>query len=61
MSVTRNHRIISFECDDCGDVIDTGMEDFYTALAYIKRNGWQTVRVGNDWEHRCSDCTEEKE
>jgi len=61
MSVTRNHGLVSFECDDCGDVLETSLEDFYTALAFAKRNGWEAIRVENEWKHRCPNCTEEEE
>ncbi len=49
-----------FYCDGiCGDYIDCG-EDFYSAIEGLKNNKWKTVKNGNDWEHFCPSCSDEK-
>jgi hypothetical protein len=64
MSVIRDHGELTFECDSCGDLLDTGMTDFADALANAKREGWVVVRkatrVEIEWQHRCPECEDEE-
>jgi len=49
-----------FYCDGvCGDYIICN-EDFYSSLDELKNNGWKTKKNGNDWEHFCPSCAEDK-
>ena len=44
-------------CDECGDLICDGADDFRECVEEIKAANGQLIPVGNgDWEHRCSDC-----
>jgi hypothetical protein len=56
MSFMRNHGIISFECDDCANILETEFGDFSTALEYAKKAGWKPMKAGNGWEHQCPVC-----
>ena len=60
VSVIRDHGELSFECDSCGDLLDTGMTEFDAAFAYAKREGWRVVRTEGEWQHRCPDCEDEE-
>ena len=50
---------ITFECDQCGEEIHTDEADFQTALNVMKAEGWQSKKVGADWEHICPNCQKE--
>lgn len=52
------HRIkghVVFECDSCGEAIDSG-RDWDEALADVKEQGWQFRLSNGEWNHFCSDC-----
>ena len=36
---------VVFECDGCGDVLDTGTGDFSSALSAMRRDGWRAVQL----------------
>ena len=55
MTLHRNHREITFECDRCGAFLDGGT-DFDDALDELRSQGWRAVRDGDDWEHHCPGC-----
>jgi hypothetical protein len=55
MSVLRDHGIIMFECDNCGDTFETKYSDFYAALSLAQKKGWQTIEK-NNWKHYCPVC-----
>jgi len=45
---------IDFECDECGEILETGDDDFKTALAMAKDdNGWIIRKIGEVWHHFC--------
>ena len=47
---------VVFECDGCGEVLETGQADFGAALSLLRRDGWRAVKAGDDWEHYCLAC-----
>ena len=51
---------ITFECDGCGDLLETGLEDFHEALREAKSLNWKAVRITLEWIHVCSiECLRE--
>lgn len=52
----RQNGDIIFECDHCGDTLDTETGDFSEAWAQAKSDGWNTRKVGSDWFHSCPGC-----
>lgn len=55
MSLHRDHGEISFECDYCGTVEETGTSDFGEAIRNIKEAEWVIRKVGREWKHFCSE------
>lgn len=53
----RQHGCISFECDVCGDVLDTEEREFSDAKAMLDREGWKARKIGSDWVHSCTQCS----
>lgn len=51
----RQGDILAFECDGCGEVEESD-DEFNTAWAELKREGWVAYKVGSDWEHKCPRC-----
>lgn len=51
---------ITFECDDCGEEIHTGEEDFQTALKVMKAEGWKSVNTNGEWHNLCPVCDDEE-
>lgn len=47
---------VYFECDGCGEVLETGTGDFSSALNLMRRERWRAVKFGEDWNHYCPDC-----
>lgn len=48
-------RKIVFECDACGDVLETEESDFDLAQRVRRDAGWSAQKVGADWVHFCSE------
>jgi hypothetical protein len=60
MSITRTYGDIEFECDNCGDSIETHTDDFTDALNFAKGEGWSARPVDGVWKHFCdATCLEE--
>lgn len=54
--IHRNHKEISFECDSCGDTLDTHDEEFDAAWHYAKDANWKARKVSSGWQHYCPSC-----
>lgn len=54
----RQKELLVFECDSCGDVLDTGKRDFQAAREVLKAAEWRTTTPdgGKTWEHACPQC-----
>jgi hypothetical protein len=52
----RQHGNVIFECDDCGEVLDTKTSNFEAAHNLMKRQGWAAQLVNEQWQHFCSQC-----
>lgn len=54
--LTKIHGKIVFECDSCGDALDTETAEFAEAKDKLDAEGWKTFKTANDWSHKCPDC-----
>jgi len=54
----RQHGLIIFECDACGEVLETDERGFPDAKAALDRADWRARKLGVDWIHHCPDCGE---
>lgn len=54
--MTRIHGTIHFECDGCGEVLDTDARDFDEARSVLSGNDWRAQKVGDVWLHHCPPC-----
>lgn len=45
-----------FECDSCGQSLETEQADFNTAINMMRRAGWTARKHGKDWVHGCDGC-----
>ena len=45
------------ECDECGEIIETGIHAFYLVAEHIKQQGWNISKEKDgSWTHRCPSC-----
>lgn len=51
--ISRNHNDIIFECDACGDTLETMQADWNSAWNTAKRQGWRSKKMDGAWEHYC--------
>lgn len=56
MTINRDHGLVMFECDDCGEVFDSEIHDFSEAWQAAKEEGWVAAKLGGKWEHFCPEC-----
>ncbi len=56
MTIHRNHGDISFECNNCHDVLDTETASFEAARNLLRRGGWRSVKQFDEWLHFCDKC-----
>lgn len=54
--IDRQHGEIIFECDDCGDTLETGESEWVDAQAEFRREGWRAQNLSGEWLHLCADC-----
>jgi len=45
-----------FECDVCGDTLDTETSNFNEARQTLENEEWKARKIGSDWVHSCSKC-----
>lgn len=56
--ITRVYNKIVFECDGCGDTLDTQETEFDKANFERRENRWSALRnMKGEWEHLCSRCS----
>lgn len=55
MSFTRDRGIIIFECNNCGNTLDSETKDFDEALYALKTDGWRFDKSGKEYKHYCND------
>jgi hypothetical protein len=56
----RIHGEIYFECDSCGDTLETPAREFQEALVSLKVSKWKARKVCGEWLHECPDCQRPK-
>lgn len=56
--LTRIHGKYVFECDACGDTLETETKDFNEALRIMRDANWRAQQVGSDWVHSCFGCAD---
>jgi uncharacterized C2H2 Zn-finger protein len=54
--IDRQRGKILVECDSCDQVLDTETDDFTTALALVRREGWRMRKIAGEWLHGCPKC-----
>ena len=47
---------IVFECDECGESLESETSDFNSAWNLAKRDGWRAKKIGTEWCHECPNC-----
>jgi hypothetical protein len=53
----RSKDSLTFECDMCGEVLETNTKEFNEALDTLRNDGWISKgSVGDGWAHFCPDC-----
>lgn len=55
MSLTRDRGKVVFECDRCGEALETEEKDFDAAREKLTAEGWLTRKHGKDWCHYCGE------
>lgn len=55
---TTIHGRHQFECDACGESLDTETPDFSEALQAMRDAKWNTRKIGSDYVHTCFGCAE---
>jgi hypothetical protein len=53
MTITRRHGDIEFECDSCGDTLETFTDDWLDAKETLDRNKWLARLRDDQWVHFC--------
>jgi hypothetical protein len=54
MSITRDHRVIIVECDQCHETLETETADFDEARNVMEREQWRVKKVFSKWFNFCS-------
>lgn len=57
--ISRDHSDLIFECDTCGETLETHDDDWNVAWNMAKRDGWRSRKVNDEWEHVCPECEEQ--
>lgn len=55
--MTRIHEKLAFECDFCGDPLETGKREFEDAIKALRKAGWTSSKIEGAWHHYCDECT----
>ena len=56
MTIQRSGGKIDIACDVCGEVRETGTDEWGVAWPKAKDDGWRAEKIGKDWLHSCPDC-----
>lgn len=61
--ITRIHGKVVFECDRCGNSLETGEHAFQDALQAMRDAGWKAEKITAgapiqvaEWTHNCEEC-----
>lgn len=56
--ISKEYNEFKLYCDMCGECV-TGFNSFEDAIAFKRKEGWATVKIGDDWENYCPICSED--
>ncbi len=63
--IDRQNGDVVFECDTCGEVLESATSDFNSAWNQAKRDGWRAKKLAPiglrgepEWVHECPKCGE---
>ncbi len=57
MSLTQDHGDHVFQCDSCGETLETNTSNFDSARNALKRAHWKPHKnPQNEWRHYCPQC-----
>lgn len=45
-----------WECDACGETLQTDTPDYSEALQHLRDAKWRAQQIGSDWVHACFGC-----
>lgn len=54
--IDRDGGDIVVHCDTCPDELETGTPDWGEAMLEMKSAGWISVKLGDEWTHKCNAC-----
>jgi predicted RNA-binding Zn-ribbon protein involved in translation (DUF1610 family) len=54
--IDRQNGNLVFECDQCGEALESETSDFSFAWNQAKRDGWRAKKIGAEWVHECPNC-----
>lgn len=52
----RQYGKLVYECDSCGDTLETEAREFPEADEIRRSNDWKVRKIGRDWIHGCPKC-----
>lgn len=56
MTIEKYGHTFQATCDYCPEDLDTDEDEFMSAVASMKRQGWKVFKEGAEWCHKCPDC-----
>lgn len=55
--IDRQHGHIVIECDSCNETFEGDQdEEFDVVWMSVKRAGWRTRKIADEWLHGCPKC-----
>ncbi len=54
--IDRQHGYIVFECDGCGDTLETGEREWNDAMSEFRSESWRAFKDDDGWNHYCPSC-----
>lgn len=58
--IDRQYGKVTFECDSCGELLETDESDWTDAQAHFRSAGWLAQKVGQEWLHTCDTCKDDR-
>lgn len=52
----RQKGMVVFECDGCGEVLDTEKRQLLDANEVRREAGWKAIEGDGEWKHKCPGC-----
>lgn len=54
--IDRQYGKVTFQCDGCDEILETGEADFDAAKSAFDARGWVAESSAGQWLHFCGDC-----